>query len=110
MRAITAVVAAGRPAVGLAATAFAVDINAEARGWVRAAGMAGPIAVTFVAGEATGWAGLPQALRQGVVLLAAHLFADREGARTPPAAVTALWRPYRAIRLAEAMRHEGGGQ
>jgi hypothetical protein len=41
-------------------------------------------------------------LRQGVVRLAAHLYAERDGPELggPPAAVTALWRPWRRMRLA----------
>jgi uncharacterized phiE125 gp8 family phage protein len=103
VRAITAV-AAGRPAVVLAASAYAVDIDAEARGWVRAPNAAGPLTVTFTAGEAASWAGLAQPIRQGVALLAAHLFSDREGRHAPPAAVTALWRPFRDTRLMTAAR------
>lgn len=103
VRAITSV-AAGRPAAVLAADAYAVDIDAEARGWVRAPGVAGPLMVTFTAGEAAGWAGLAQPIRQGVALLAAHLFSDREGRSAPPAAVTALWRPFRESRLMTAVR------
>jgi uncharacterized phiE125 gp8 family phage protein len=52
---------------------------------------------------AAGWAALPAALRQGVVRLAAHFHAHRTGEtarpQEPPAAVTALWRPYRRVRL-----------
>jgi uncharacterized phiE125 gp8 family phage protein len=44
--------------------------------------------------------GVPEPIRQGVLKLVAHLFAarDSEGGE-PPAAVTALWRPYRRLRL-----------
>ena len=38
----------------------------------------------------------------GVVLLTAHLFDHRGGESAPPAAVTALWRPWRRMRLAAA--------
>lgn len=103
VRAITAV-AAGRPPMVLAADSYAVDIDAEARGWVRAPKAAAPLTVSFAAGEAAGWGELPQPIRQGVALLAAHLFADREGNRAPPAAVTALWRPFRAARLSLPVR------
>ena len=103
VRAITAV-AAGVPPVALAAEAFTVDIDARAPGWVRAAGIAGPLSVTFEAGLASGWAALPPALAQGVALLAAHLMDDRTGATPPPAAVTALWRPFRVMALATEVR------
>jgi uncharacterized phiE125 gp8 family phage protein len=55
--------------------------------------------VTFTAGLASDWDSLPITLRQGVVALAAHLFTDREGAVPVPAAVTALWRPFRHVAL-----------
>jgi uncharacterized phiE125 gp8 family phage protein len=47
------------------------------------------------------WTGLPEALRQGVVRLAAHFYTHRTAAEDegPPAAVTALWRPWRRMRL-----------
>ncbi len=89
--------------VVLALGAYAVDIDAAGDGWVRivAPGGAARIAVTYSAGLATGWGGLPEPLRQGIVRLASHLFAHRdaddEGA--PPAAVAALWRPWRRMRL-----------
>jgi hypothetical protein len=46
-----------------------------------------------------GWEGVPSPVRHGVAMLIQHLFEDREGARMPPAAVAALWRPYRVVRL-----------
>ena len=45
------------------------------------------------------WDALPAALAQGLVLLVAHLAEYREGDVLPPAAVAALWRPYRTMRL-----------
>lgn len=97
-------VAAGRPAVPLGAGDFAVDIDAAGAGWVRASAASAPLTVTFDAGEAASWAAIPAPVRQGVVLLAAHLFGDREGRTEPPAAVAALWRPFRELRLAERVR------
>ena len=45
--------------------------------------------------------GVPEPIRQGVLRLVAYLFTSRDGAGgDPPAAVTALWRPYRRMRLA----------
>jgi uncharacterized phiE125 gp8 family phage protein len=102
VRAIAAV-AAGRPATVLAAGAYAVDIDAAGAGWVRAPGAAPPLTVTFTAGEAASWQGMAPAIRQGIVLLAAHLFTDRDGRSAPPAAVAALWRPFRTPRLAAAV-------
>ena len=47
------------------------------------------------------WNALPTALAEGIVRFAAWLYRERDGAvdRPPPAAVAALWRPYRAMRL-----------
>ena len=89
--------------VALAPGGFAVDIDAGGHGWVRIpdAGGARRARVTYTAGLAGGWSGLPEPIAQGVVRLAAHLFTHRdardEGA--PPAAIAALWRPWRRMRL-----------
>jgi uncharacterized phiE125 gp8 family phage protein len=108
VRSITLVEAlpAEGPALALAIGAYAIDIDAAGGGWVRLteAGNARRIRVGYRAGLAPGWAGLPAALRHGIVRLAAHFYTSRtaEGPRAaaePPAAVTALWRPFRRIRL-----------
>jgi len=55
------------------------------------------------AGLAPDWDALPDGLRHGVMRLAAHQHRQREGdgaAPLPPAAVAALWRPWRRLRLA----------
>jgi uncharacterized phiE125 gp8 family phage protein len=97
VRAIAAVASGGAP---LAASLYAIDIDADARGWVRAPDV---VSVTFSAGLAADWAGLPMAVRQGVAVLAAHLYDDRAGKARPPAAVTALWAPFRRMRLTQAV-------
>jgi uncharacterized phiE125 gp8 family phage protein len=93
------------PAQPLASGAYAIDIDSNGDGWVR---LTAPddnrrIRVGFKAGLAGAWADLPAALRHGILRLAAHFYTSRagEGARAnePPAAVTALWRPFRRIRL-----------
>jgi len=100
--AITAVsgLSADGDTIAFASDAYAVDVDAEGVGWVRviSAGAAGRVAVTCVAGIAEDWAGLPAPVAQGVTLLIAHLFEARDGA-SPPAAVSALWRPWRRVRL-----------
>ncbi len=89
----------------LPAEAYGVDLDPAGDGWVRlaAAGGTARIRVSYQAGLAAGWAELPAGLRQGILRLAAHFYTNRsvESARgsEPPAAVTALWRPYRRIRL-----------
>ena len=94
--------AGGAPSA-LPAEAYAVDIDTRGDGWVRVIepGAARRAQVRFEAGMAAQWDGLPEPLRQGIVRLAAHLFTYRDDARegAPPAAVTALWRPWRRLRL-----------
>jgi uncharacterized phiE125 gp8 family phage protein len=85
----------------LAADDYAVDIDANGDGWFRS-GAAVRLRVAFQAGTAAGWADVPAPLRQGILRLAAHLYtfrSDAGAASEPPAAVTALWRPYRRLRL-----------
>lgn len=57
------------------------------------------IAVRYTAGLSAGWDGLPAAMRHGIIRLAAHWFHERGADTAPPAAVTALWQPYRTPRL-----------
>ena len=59
------------------------------------------VRVTYTAGLATDWNELPASLRQGIVRMAGYLYANRDGvdAGGPPSAVTALWRPYRRMRM-----------
>jgi uncharacterized phiE125 gp8 family phage protein len=59
------------------------------------------LALQLVVGIAQDWATLPAPLRHGIIRLAAHHFRDREGksGAIPPASVTALWRPWRELRL-----------
>jgi len=86
--------------VALAATVYAIDIDPQGDGWVRVTdGGSGTRIVVFDAGMASEWAGVPGPIRQGVVLLAAHLFDARAQDTPPPLAVTALWRPFRRIAL-----------
>ncbi|WP_334655530.1 head-tail connector protein [Sphingomonas panaciterrae] len=95
----------GLPAEGapfvLPPDGYAVDVDGAARGWVRviAPGAAGRVAVSYTAGLAVDWDALPPPIAQGVAMLIAHLFNDRDVGRAPPAAVAALWRPYRRMRL-----------
>lgn len=99
---------AGLPAEGsafvLATEAYAIDIDASGTGIVRVLrqGAAGRVRVRFLAGLAPEWSMLPEALRHGVLRLAAHLHRARDSGDTgaPPAAITAFWRPWRRVRVA----------
>lgn len=89
-------------ATALGVDAYATDIGADGDGWLRLMQSSGDsrVEADVTAGIATDWASLPDALRQGIVRLAAHLFAERESSGPPPAIVTALWRPWRRLRMA----------
>lgn len=102
VRPVTAIGAVARDGAALAVDAYAVDVDADANGWVRAA--AGPVSVSYTAGLATSFATVPAAVAQGMVALTAHLFEARDGVLLPPAAVAALWRPFRTMRLMEPVR------
>lgn len=84
---------------------YAIDLGADGTGAVRVSnpGSAGRVIVRFAAGLAADWASLPDGLRHGVLRLAAFQYRAREGgvdnAQWPPAAVAALWRPWRRLRL-----------
>lgn len=88
----------------LSADAFAVDIDGDGDGWVRVNGAPRVVTVALVAGLASGWGELPSAMKGGIVRLAAFRFDARDGGEAAPAAVSALWRPYRRLRLVEGRR------
>jgi uncharacterized phiE125 gp8 family phage protein len=105
VRSITGVetVAADGSATPLGAGEYAIDIDSNGDGWLRAAHEDRRIRISFEAGLAADWEGLPSTLRQGVLRLAGHFYTFRTDAGAqaePPAAVTALWRPWRRLRLA----------
>lgn len=84
---------------------YAVDIDASGQGWIRIAdaGGAARVRVAVTAGLADGWATIPAAIREGAAMLAAYLYDTRDATQPPPAAITALWRPYRALTLGRAL-------
>ncbi|WP_299194979.1 hypothetical protein [uncultured Erythrobacter sp.] len=63
------------------------------------------VAVRVRAGIAGSWETVPAALKQGIIRLAAYYYRDRDrtgGGKAdtpPPASVSALWRPWRNLRL-----------
>jgi len=84
---------------------YAVDLAADGGALVRLVrqGAAGRVAVRFTAGMAAEWADLPEGIRHGAMRLAAHHYRQRDlgtASPVPPAAVAALWRPWRLMRLA----------
>lgn len=83
----------------LSAAEYAVDIDAAGEGWVRSGRSGRRLRVEYRAGIAEDWNGIPEPLRHGVLRLAAHLYAERDKRGDPPTAVTALWRPWRRMRL-----------
>lgn len=89
-------------ATPLTSAGYAMDIDSAGDGWVRVnqAGASTRIRVGGTAGMADEENGVPEPIRHGVLRLVAHLFTVRDGeGGEPPAAVTALWRPYRRQRI-----------
>lgn len=107
VQAITALegIPAEGPRIALAPEAYAVDLDADGTGRVRVTQptIAGRLAVRFTAGLASTWEALPEPLRHGVLRLAAHQHRERDtpsASPLPPAAVAALWQPWRRLRVA----------
>ena len=90
-------------ATALAADRFVAEIDAGGDGWVRLRANLHErrLRVSYVAGMADDWNGIPEMLRHGVVRLSAQYYLRRgeAGETEVPAAVTALWRPWRRLRL-----------
>ncbi len=84
-------------------SAYEIDIDACGRGRIRflAPVIEKRVQVSFSAGVAASWSALPESLRHGIVRQVAHFhaFRDRADELGPPAAVAALWRGFRKIRL-----------
>lgn len=59
------------------------------------------LAVRFEAGLEAEWSALAPGLAQGVIRLAAHHYRTRDSGEdaSPPAAIAALWRPFRVLQL-----------
>lgn len=99
--AVTAVLVDGEPL----AAGWESQIAADGSGWVRLLalppGASGSLVVRFRAGLAADWNAVPEPLRAGIVRLVSHFFTHRDAADAgpPPAAVAALWRPWRRMQL-----------
>lgn len=60
--------------------------------------------IAYRAGMAAGANAVPEAVRQGIMRMMQHLYEARDGVGTgPPAAIAALWQPWRRLTL-------GGGR
>lgn len=106
VQAVTAIegISADGTRFALTPGAYDIELHANGSGCVLASapGIARKFAVRFTAGLAPDWETLPEALRHGILRFAAHQHREREGSGaspTPPAAVAALWRPWRRMRL-----------
>lgn len=100
---VVAITAVSGSAGALPGSEYEVDIDIEGGGWVRLLdpGSVSMPTVRFTAGLGADWNGVPEPLRQGLVRLVVHLFTHRDAADAgaPPAAVAAMWRPWRRLRL-----------
>jgi hypothetical protein len=103
---MTAAMPAGVIAAAVAAARAHLRLEDGAEAGVLSAHAASALALAeafcgtvLVPRDGGSWDALPPPVAQGVVLLIAHLFADRDGTAAPPAAVAALWRPWRRMRL-----------
>ena len=86
----------------LSGAAFETDIDLSGDGWIRVIAAPDKYAtVRYRAGMASDWNGIPEALRLGIIRLVSHFYAYRDAAESvgAPAAVAALWRPWRRIRV-----------
>lgn len=106
VKAITSV--EGLPAEGSAfafpVDAYAVDIARRGEGLVRVMrpGAAGRMRVTYRAGLVASAGEVPEALRQGMLMLCSRMARARDGeaeAAVPGATVEMLWRAWRRIRI-----------
>lgn len=78
------------------------DIAADGTGWLRLVRVPdGRAVVRFRAGLGADWNDVPEPLRAGIVRLVSHFYTHRDAADAgpPPAAVAALWRPWRRVSL-----------
>ncbi len=100
---VTGIPAEGMP-FALAAEAYKIEIDAHGEAWLRVTqpGAAGRVEVAYTAGMALIWAELPEAIRLGVLRLAAHLHLHRDNPDDvgPPEGVAILLRPWRRRRIA----------
>ena len=86
---------------------FEVEINPDGCLWITLLRdlQGQSITATARVGISEDWNSVPAALKQGIIRLCAHYYRDRDRpgdpkkTTSPPAIVSALWRPYQALRL-----------
>lgn len=79
---------------------YRVDIDHDGRAFVHGLALGERVTVRGEAGMGQQPNDIPEPIRQGILRLAASLFAHRDNASGEvPKAVTALWRPYRRAGL-----------
>lgn len=77
---------------------YAISITRDGRANVRCARAGATLVVSGTAGMADDSNDVPEPLRQGIIRLAASLFANRDSSvEGLPPIVTALWRPYKRL-------------
>ena len=85
------------------AEAYSTDVDPAGEGSIRlrAATGAKRLRIAYRVGMADEWNGVPEMIRHGIIRLAAHYYVHREekAGGELPSAVTALWRPWRRLRL-----------
>lgn len=84
----------------VAGSSYRCDIDYDGRGLIAGLASGQTFVVSGTAGMASEGNGIPEPIRQGILRLAAAMFANRDGQIGElPKAVTALWRPYRKAGL-----------
>lgn len=81
---------------------FDLEADGSARIRILRPALASRFAITFTAGVSADWPSLPEGLRHGILRLAAHNYRQRDLEKmspVPPAAIAALWHPWRLLRL-----------
>lgn len=100
---VTGIPAEGMP-FALTAEAYKIGIDAHGEAWLRVTqpGSSGRVEVACQAGMGLTWTELPEAIRLGVLRLAAHLHMHRDNSDDPgpPEGVVTLLRPWRRRRIA----------
>lgn len=81
----------------------AIAPDGRARLTIGTPGDAKRVRVAYRAGIAGEPSGVPEAIRHGIIRMTQHLYVARDGAGiAPPAAIAALWKPWRRMALGGA--------